>query len=231
MFRIDHATAVAMMPAPQDAGDPGFFSRGNPGAGQPSTVVTADWANGIQEELMSVLEVAGIEPDKTQFNQLAAAIAAMIADAVGGGGGDVYAVDVGIADAGGYFESSNVEGALQEIGDQLLTLSQGQNRLSEVQEYTTSQSLLAEHANKLLEFNSATPVDYTVSATEFASMQIGQSIHICQAGAGKVTVVPDGVTVKKGASFNRATMEQEAIIVLVKTAEGVARLGGALEAA
>jgi preprotein translocase subunit YajC len=82
-----------------------------------------------------------------------------------------------------------------------------------------------------VEFNSETPVNYTISLGALNLLQIGDTVHVCQAGDGKVTVVADeGVTVKKGDSFNRATMERDAIIVLVKTAEGVARLGGSLEA-
>ena len=41
----------------------------------------------------------------------------------GGGGGASAAADVSIADAGGYFDSNNVEGALQEIGGELSGIS------------------------------------------------------------------------------------------------------------
>lgn len=226
MFRIDHPTAAAALPAPLTPGTPGYFTRGNPTAGQPSTVVTADWANAVQEEIMSVLALAGISPNKAQQNQLAQAISAIVAS-----GGTPNASAVAIADAGSHFESGNVEGALQELGDTVNFLVQTQGSLGGVVVLTASASLSTGHINRLVEFNSETPVNYTITLGVLNLLQIGDTVHICQAGDGKVTVVPDeGVTVKKGDSFNRATMEREAIIVLVKTAEGIARLGGALEA-
>ena len=78
MFRIDNATAAGSLPSPGAAGTPGFFQPGNPGLSIPATIVTADWANGIQEEIMSVLTAASITESKTSFNQLLNAIKALI---------------------------------------------------------------------------------------------------------------------------------------------------------
>lgn len=74
MFRIDNSTAVTSQPAPSSAGTPGFFTDGSPAGGVPATVVPAEWLNGVQEELISVLTAAGITPSKTVFNQISAAI-------------------------------------------------------------------------------------------------------------------------------------------------------------
>lgn len=74
MFRIDNNTAVGVKPVPQAAGVPGFFTRGDPVGGIPATVVTADWANSIQEELISVLAAANVVPDKATPNQVLAAL-------------------------------------------------------------------------------------------------------------------------------------------------------------
>lgn len=81
MFRIDHPTAVASVPTPAAAGDPGFFTKGSPADAIPATVLTDDWANSIQEELAYVIEQAGITLSKTNRTQLRAAIQAMITGA------------------------------------------------------------------------------------------------------------------------------------------------------
>ena len=74
MFRIDHATAAATLPAPLAAGTPGYYAHSDPVAGIPPTIVTPDWANGIQEELMSILAAAGIAESKGTNNQVLTAL-------------------------------------------------------------------------------------------------------------------------------------------------------------
>lgn len=74
MFRIDHTTAAAERPTPETAGTPGFFTGGDPVGGVPATVVTADFMNMIQEELISILTAASITPSKTAINQLLTAL-------------------------------------------------------------------------------------------------------------------------------------------------------------
>ncbi|WP_374572503.1 hypothetical protein [Phenylobacterium sp.] len=78
MHRIDHATAAASLPEPYAAGEPGFFSHALPGSGVTPTVVTADWLNSIQEEILGVLAYAEIAPDKTDNTQLLTALLAML---------------------------------------------------------------------------------------------------------------------------------------------------------
>lgn len=67
MQRITHATATV----------DNRFTEGNPTAGTPATVVTADWLNGIQEELVSVIAAAGIALNAGSSVQLLAAIRAL----------------------------------------------------------------------------------------------------------------------------------------------------------
>lgn len=78
MFRVDHSSASASMPAASPVGRPGFFTEGNEAGGVPATVVTADWANMVQEELLNVVQAGGIDPSKTAYNQLLLAIQALI---------------------------------------------------------------------------------------------------------------------------------------------------------
>lgn len=56
MFRIDHATAAAVLPTPDPAGTPGFFTKGDPLLAIPRTRVTQDWANAVQEEIANAVE-------------------------------------------------------------------------------------------------------------------------------------------------------------------------------
>jgi hypothetical protein len=69
MKRIDHSTAT----------EADQFTEGNPSSGVPPTVVTADWLNGIQEEIVAVIEEAGITLDGADQTQLLQAINAMLA--------------------------------------------------------------------------------------------------------------------------------------------------------
>lgn len=66
MHRIDHATAVSNL-----------FTEGNPSLGQPATVVTDDWLNDVQEELITILAAAGVTPVKGTQNQLLAALSTL----------------------------------------------------------------------------------------------------------------------------------------------------------
>lgn len=79
MFRIDNASAVASLPAPQAAGTPGYFTRGDSTTGTPPSILSADWANMLQEELMAVVLAASLTPSKTNHAQLLAALRAMFA--------------------------------------------------------------------------------------------------------------------------------------------------------
>ena len=82
MFRIDSQGTVPALPAPDPDGQiAGYFSKGNPAVGQKATVVSADWANAMQEEICYVIEQAGIQLNQQGKNnhvQLKAAITTMI---------------------------------------------------------------------------------------------------------------------------------------------------------
>ena len=75
MHRIDDPTAVPTLPAPRPPGTPGYFTGGSPGSsGFAATVVRYEWMNAVQEELCAVIAEAGITLDKTNNNQLVAAL-------------------------------------------------------------------------------------------------------------------------------------------------------------
>ena len=74
MDRNRHATSYGSLPAPSSPGNPGYFHPGNPGLGIPATVLTADWANGITEEQVSIIEGAGLTLDVADNTQMMQAI-------------------------------------------------------------------------------------------------------------------------------------------------------------
>jgi hypothetical protein len=90
MYQIDHSTAIAVQPASTPPGPPGFFTDGNPAGGLAATIVPAEWLNSIQQEIINAIAAAGIEPDKSKFNQLALAIQS---------GQSGYGTDTGVANA------------------------------------------------------------------------------------------------------------------------------------
>lgn len=68
MHKIDSSTAT-----PE-----GLFTIGDPVGGTPATIVTDDWLNAVQTEVVNVIEAAGIELEKPNNTQLLAAIQALI---------------------------------------------------------------------------------------------------------------------------------------------------------
>lgn len=80
MERVETSTAVAVIPALETAGTPGYCTKGNPGGGIPATIPGQDWFNGIQEEIAAVIEGQSITLDRTNLTQLNVAIKKMITD-------------------------------------------------------------------------------------------------------------------------------------------------------
>lgn len=71
MHRIDHPTATSEEK----------FTGGNPASAEPATVVTADWLNAVQEEIVKVIDAANIPLDKEDNTQLLQALMKMLAPA------------------------------------------------------------------------------------------------------------------------------------------------------
>lgn len=79
MHRIDDPTAVPTLPAPRPAGAPGYFTGGSPGTGGfLATVVRYEFMNALQEELAAIVGAAAMTLDKTNNNQVLAALRAML---------------------------------------------------------------------------------------------------------------------------------------------------------
>lgn len=80
MFQIDGAGIVNAKPARTALGIPGWYNQ-SPGS-SPGTVVTGEWLNMIQGEVLSVLDAAGVVPDKADDSQLLQAIRKIVAGVV-----------------------------------------------------------------------------------------------------------------------------------------------------
>lgn len=74
MFGLDNKSGINVMPpiAPADSQTPLWFTEG--GAGLSATYPGQDWFNQIQAELLNVLKVADIAPQKGSLTQLSSAI-------------------------------------------------------------------------------------------------------------------------------------------------------------
>ncbi|MDA1379765.1 hypothetical protein PCI56_07710 [Plesiomonas shigelloides subsp. oncorhynchi] len=88
MFWPDRGSGVVVEPArrPVASAVRQFFTEGGPGV--PPTVPGGDWFNQITNELLNVLTAAGIDPSKTDDEQLLQAISMLIQ----AGGSDVLSL-------------------------------------------------------------------------------------------------------------------------------------------
>lgn len=81
MFRIDSTGTAVALPTPGAVGPTvGYFTKGNPTLSIPPTVVSDDWLNMVQEELINLVTSAGLTPSKTTYTQVRDAIAANATD-------------------------------------------------------------------------------------------------------------------------------------------------------
>lgn len=78
MYRIDTANNVAVLPAKKPSAEAQGYFNNNPGAGS-GTVVSGDWLNTVQEEIVGVIAGASIALNRNSNGQLLAAIQALVA--------------------------------------------------------------------------------------------------------------------------------------------------------
>ncbi|MBR2813486.1 MAG: hypothetical protein IKE60_02465 [Reyranella sp.] len=80
MFQIDGAGIVNAKPARTALGIAGWYNQ-SPGS-SPGTVVTGEWMNMLQGEMLSILDAGGIAPNKADDSQLLQAIRRIVAGVV-----------------------------------------------------------------------------------------------------------------------------------------------------
>ena len=79
MFQIDDPSASAGRPARPPAGNPGWFTGGDPATGTLGTRVRNYWLNTIQAELLAILAAAGVAPDAADDAQVMRALRSLAA--------------------------------------------------------------------------------------------------------------------------------------------------------
>ena len=106
MQLIDGPTRAAARPAPLATGaggaSPGWFAQPDLIAGIPPTIPTPDWCNGIQGELKSVIEAAGVTLDKASITNLLTALQTLFVAAGGGSGVHIGSTQCSLPLAGGF---------------------------------------------------------------------------------------------------------------------------------
>jgi len=71
----------------------GKFTDGNPGTGEPASLVPAEWCNALTDEQLNILAAAGIEPNEADSTQLGVAIqSGMLNMGTDTGAANAYAV-------------------------------------------------------------------------------------------------------------------------------------------
>lgn len=93
----------------------------------------------------------------------------------------------------------------------------------------TSYTLTPDDAGWYLYFTAATTVTVTVETQENAEWLDGSEVGLVQAGAGQVQVSNAGITLRKPASLNARTAEQEAVATLKRWATDEWGMFGHLE--
>lgn len=70
MQRVKRSSSVTVLPSPPGSGTPGFFTGGNPALGQAATVPGYEWFNGVQEELVGLIQRGGIAASDADLAQV-----------------------------------------------------------------------------------------------------------------------------------------------------------------
>jgi len=84
MHRTDGQGTLGTLPTANAPGAlAGFFQNAAPGPGVSTTYFDPDWCNAIQEELIAILAAASITPVKGTYNQVLAAVRALITTGTG----------------------------------------------------------------------------------------------------------------------------------------------------
>ncbi len=83
MQRIKSSGAVPVLPEREENSNvPGYFYGGDPATGRRATVVSAEWLNDVQEEIIGVLQAADISPEDGRQDQLSEAVKRLAQGAV-----------------------------------------------------------------------------------------------------------------------------------------------------
>lgn len=82
-FGVDDPTSVSTMPSMSATSVNGWFQGGDYTQNIQATPITTDWLNGVQAEILNVVEGGGLTPTKSITNQMYQAIVKLIKDSQG----------------------------------------------------------------------------------------------------------------------------------------------------
>lgn len=122
------------------------FTEGDPALSVPATVVSADWANAVQGELVKVVEEMGITLDKNDSTQLYQALLEMFLR-----GGRKLAFEAALANSSGPFDVQDANN-----GNALLTIDKTKHHLKAFFfdiERSTDTSTVKEYGVMFLSYN------------------------------------------------------------------------------
>lgn len=187
MHRVDSATAVDSLPAPQALGTPGFFTKGDPTVPTPATVPGPDWFNMVQEELVNVVLQAGIslDTDKLDFTQVYDAIVAIRGAGTLDGLSDVITTTPQVGEALIYNGTNWVNGTPASIADLLekkLTL----NSLIDA----VSNGLAAQYIDTFTDPYAGTTLVNTGASSGHTHDATNATIHNVSSGSYTANLVP-----------------------------------------
>jgi hypothetical protein len=116
MHRVDTTTAVAELPENKPAGTPGYFTQGDFNEGIPATTPGQDWFNAVQEELIGLIEGAGLTPSKADYDQILQAVRCLVHS-------EEAEIDVLSTYGGGIsYSATSINAAITAVGGNATTL-------------------------------------------------------------------------------------------------------------
>lgn len=140
----------------------GRFADENPLTGMPGSLIPASWGNGVTQEIINVIQAAGLTPSEQQSNQLLTALQGS-----------------GLFTTAAQFDSDKSVATTEFVRRNGL-------QYSGFAAYATSTALTLAHVGGAVSFASATPISATLPGT--MGIIHGATLTLVNVGAGVVTV-------------------------------------------
>lgn len=140
----------------------GRFVDENPLTGAPGSLIPASWGNGVTQEVINVIQAAGLTPSEQQNNQLLTALQSS-----------------GLFTTAAQFDSDKSVATTEFVRRSGL-------QYSGFAAYATSTALTLAHIGGAVSFSSATPISATLPGT--SGIMHGATLTLINVGAGVVTV-------------------------------------------
>nr|WP_279309654.1 phage tail protein [Pseudomonas koreensis] len=144
----------------------GKFADEDPVTGKPGSLIPASWGNGITQELLTVIQAAGLTPSETRTDQVLTALRS----------NKLFATPP-------QFDNSQTVATTAFV-------SRSGLQFSGFVSYAVSTALTAANVGGIVSFASATPI--TATLPTIAGVAHASTLHIANAGNGVLTINPFG---------------------------------------